>query len=364
MNLNTSPVTAKPPRNIINHFTILLDASTSMAHHTQDLIKVTDTQIQGLAQSSTFHDQETRVTIYTFSNPSYHEGYTAKCLIYDKDVLRVPSIEGLYKAHGNTALCDALAKVIADLHQIPEQYGDHSHFLTLITDGQENWSSSVNVKALPGIIQHLPGNWTLAAFVPSPQNSWSLQNLGFPAGNIKIWDAGEDGSVLDVGVAYAAATSSYMKSRAAGSRSVSNLFTMKAPSAADLKKTLTPVTPGSYFFENVTAKDLALIENARIDQFMELKTGRPYAPGRTYYEMSKRERIQDYKQLAIAIWDKSTNTEGVYTGSGVRAKLGLPDTGEVRISPGGWNSKGYKVYILSTSFNRKLVPGTRVLVMR
>jgi len=27
--------------------------------------------------------------------------------VYDKDVLRLPSIQGLYKAYGNTALIDA-----------------------------------------------------------------------------------------------------------------------------------------------------------------------------------------------------------------------------------------------------------------
>ena len=72
-------------------------------------------------------------------------------------------------------------------------------------------------------------------------------------------------------------------------------------------------------------------------------------------------------ELAIAILDKDRTEEDVYVGEKIREKLGLPaesERKEVRISPGAWSNKGYSVYVLSTSNNRKLLPGTRVLVMR
>ena len=350
--------------NRVTHVTILLDASSSMYEHTHDVIKVTDTQISSLASRA--KTEEIRISVFSFSSPQYLDGLMAKNLIYDTDVLRVPSISKLYSPNGNTALCDAMIQVIADQQLIPEKYGDHAHLLYVITDGLENASREESRKKLPAVISLMPENWTVAAFAPGQHAAGLLKRYGFPAGNISVWDPSQKGAALDVGVAMASSTDTYLSYRASsGMRSTTNLFSMNAPSASSLKKSLTPMTPGSYFFIPVTAEDLAKVQNGRIDQLMELKTGQPYAPGRSYYEMTQRVRIQHYKKLAVAILDKSTNKEDVYVGDNVRSMLGLPSDGtEVRVSPGNWNAKGYKVYILSTSMNRKILPGTRVLVMR
>jgi hypothetical protein len=260
-----------------------------------------------------------------------------------------------------------MIQVIADQQLIPEKYGDHTHLLYVITDGLENASRAESIKKLPAVISLMPGNWTLAAFAPGETARRKLKEFGFHPGNVSIWDPSKKGAALDVGVAMASATSSYLDSRSTGMRSTQNLFSMNAPSASTLKRSLTPMTPGSYWFIPVTAEDLAQIERGRIDQFYELKTGQSYTPGRVYYEMSQRVRIQHHKKLAVAIYDKTSNSEEVYVGDNVRGMLGLPPADakvEVRISPGNWNTRGYKVYILSTSLNRRLIPGTRVLCMR
>ena len=258
-----------------------------------------------------------------------------------------------------------MVRTLNDLAAIPVQYGKHYHLVWLVSDGEELHSTHQGRANLAPMIARLPDYYTIAAFTPSVTGKHFLARYGFPEGNISIWDPSQANAIEEVGVAMASATTSYTTAiRSGTASSVKNLFEMNAPKAADLKRSLVPMTPGSYYFENVNPEDLARIENARIDQFMELKTGKGYAPGLAYYEMTKRERIQEYKKIAIAIWDSSTNTENVYVGPQVRVKLGLPETGEVRVSPGKWQGKGYKVYILSTSNNRKLVPGTRVLVMR
>ena len=352
-------------KNKIHHITAVLDASGSMVPHQHDLIKVMDTQIASLAADSRNHPgEETRVSVFMFSSPGFgHVDF--ECLLYDMDVLHVPSIAGMYRISGGTALCDAMVRVIGDLKMIPEKYGEHFHLLYLLTDGQELHSTPQGRQMLPGMIAGLPQNYTIAGFVPDAGGKYMLNRYGFPMGNISIWDPSQEGAALEAGVAMAAATTGYMSvTRSGTATSVQNLFEMKAPPAANLKKGLTPLTPGSYFFENVDAETLAQVQNGRIDQFMELKTGQPYFPGRAYYEMTQRVRIQPYKKIAVAVLDKSSNIEEVFMGDGVRAKLGLPDAGEVRISPGQWNAKGYKVFILSTSNNRKLLAGTRVLVMR
>ncbi|SRR6266704_1362070 len=356
-----------PPtvENTIHHHTFLLDSSGSMASHRTAVPEVMDAHIKALASDSRNHpNEETRVSVFAFSSPGWgHVDY--ECLLYDMDVLRVPSIKGMYRISGGTALCDNMIRTLNDLAALPVKYGKHYHLLWLVSDGEELHSTHQGRVNLAPLIMKLPDYYTIAAFTPSASGKHFLSRYGIPQGNISIWDPTQENAIEEIGYAIASATSSYQSTiRSSIASSVTNLFEMNAPRAADLKRSLTPMTPGSYYFENVDLEDLVQVQNARIDQFMELKTGKGYAPGLAYYEMTKRERIQEYKKIAVAIWDPKENREDVYVGPQVRAKLGLPETGEVRVSPGKWQGKGYKVYILSTSNNRKLVPGTRVLVMR
>jgi hypothetical protein len=350
-------------QNIISHIVLILDRSTSMTPHEKAVPQVGDKLIAGLA-AHRIPDQETRITVYTFSTPQAGAISAATCLIYDMDVLRVPSIAGMYEVAGGTALCDAMLDVIADLKLTPEKYGDHSFLVYLLTDGEELHSTSGGRRALPGVIGALPDNWTLAGFTPNATGKHWLTRWGFPPGNIEIWDPARNDAVEEAGAAMASATGAYLTSRSAGVRSTTSLFTMNAPSVSELKRTLTPLTQGSYFFLTVDEESLRQVERGRIDQFTALKTGKPYSPGMVFYEMTVRVRIQDHKKVAVAIWDKASNAEQVYSGAHARAMLGLPEKGEVRVSPGPWSAKGYKVFIASTSYNRRLIPGTRVLVLR
>ena len=335
----------------INHVELILDASTSMAGHAADLVKVADAQIAYLAGKSKAEDQETRVTVCTFSDPQYHDGLTAKCLIYDKDVLRMPSIAGLYHPYGNTALCDAVITGVEDMQLTPQKYGDHAFWLLLLTDGLEHRSTEAGKKKLPGMLSSLPGNWTLAAFVPHILAKKEMLRLGFPAENVSVWDAAQTGSLTEVGEVIRQATDTYMANRASGLRSTSNLF---APSASAIKAALVPLTQGSYYFEQVSADDYPA--GVRIDEFVTSRTGKPYAPGSAYYQMMKRERIQPYKKIAVQIG------ADIFMGPAARQQLGLPEDHEVRVSPGNW--KGYAVFIMSSSFNRRLLGGTRLLLIR
>src|SRR6478736_3792709 len=95
-------------QNKIDHIAIVVDASGSMAHLARDVVKVVDSQIAYLAQRSKDLDREVRVSVYTFDD-------TVKCVIFDKDVLRMPSIASLYRIGGLTALIEATMKSQEDL---------------------------------------------------------------------------------------------------------------------------------------------------------------------------------------------------------------------------------------------------------
>jgi len=351
--------------NHINHEFIILDVSGSMKRHHANVIKVTDALISNLAsQAPNFPDQETRITVFMFSSESYLDGTYFKCLIWDKDVLRVPSIAGLYQGTGNTALADAMISSIRDMRKIPTMYGDHAFLGFVVTDGQENHSHPDSIRNLPSVLSTLPDTWTIAGLVPSVAARQQLTRFGFAPGNVEIWDPSQREGFLEVGEKIAAASTSYASLRRVGVRSTTSLFTMNAPSKATLTQSLTQMTPGSYFFEEVTEERLAQIQNGRIDQFLSLVTGKPYLPGSpiVFYQMTQRVRIQEYKRIAVAVPDHASKSVAVYTGAAARQMLGLPEKGNVRVSPGRW--RGYKVFVETTSMNRKLFPGTSVLIMR
>jgi hypothetical protein len=344
----TSETTAQgtsASQNKINHIALVLDASWSMSNLVSAVVKVADTQIASLAEQSKLMDQETRVSVYTFSYAS-----EIHCLIYDKDVLRLPSIAGLYRTNGRTALASATTLAIDDLKMTPEKYGEHSFLIYIITDGEENDSPRIVRNNLPGLLKSLPDHWTLAAFAPNAVGKHHLKQLGFPNDNITVWDV--NASFTEVGQVIQQANSSFMQQRSTGVRGTKSLFNLKQVSTSDIKSVLTPLTKGSYTLNPVGG------EKIRIDEFVTNVAG-SYTPSLAYYEMTQRVRIQGYKKIAILV----EKDDEVYMGDAAREIVGLPTDGsDVRVSPGA--HPGYRIFIQSTSFNRHLLPNSRLLLMR
>ena len=98
----------KKTQNIINHIGLVLDASSSMDRYTRKLIEVADNQIKYLATRSQEMNQETRISVWTFA-----DHHNIQCVVWDMDVLRLPSIAEFYKPYGNTALVDAMLKSLS-----------------------------------------------------------------------------------------------------------------------------------------------------------------------------------------------------------------------------------------------------------
>ncbi|KAH7703066.1 von Willebrand factor type A [Aphelenchoides avenae] len=90
-----------------------------------------------------------------------------------------------------------------------------------------------------------------------------------------------------------------------------------------------------------------------IKNFVEAQ-GVVFKKGRGFYEFTKTEMVQSYKE--IILMDK--NTGDMFEGAYARTLLGLPTNANAKISP---ENLDYVVFIQSTSYNRKLVGGTRFL---
>jgi hypothetical protein len=324
-------------QNYVNHVVLVLDRSISMRPHRNALIQVADGQVKYLARRSQELDQETRVSIYSF-------GDDVQCLVYDKDVLRLPSIASLYQISGNTALLDATDKAISDLGQTATLYGDHAFLVYVLTDGQENRSRKVNARDLASTLQRLPDNWTVGVLVPDQRGVFEAKGFGFPAQNIAVWDTTSAAGVVEVGETIQRATESFMTARSTGVRGTRSLFSTGVDAVnRQTVSGLTALTPGSF-----------VIDRVPYDRRMDECTPRI---GRGFYQLIKREEIQPQKLIAIR--DKVTGQ--VYLDQQARNVLGLP-AAHVKVTPD--YNPDYDIFVQSTAPNRKVPANTDVLVLR
>ena len=93
-----------------------------------------------------------------------------------------------------------------------------------------------------------------------------------------------------------------------------------------------------------------------IKDFIESQTGWPYRKGAAFYQLMKTELIQENKQILIR--DKTTHK--VYGGNDARELINIPENTRIKVNPG--NHANYDVFIQSTSTNRKLPRGTKILL--
>jgi len=353
----------------VNHVSLVVDKSGSMRGHAAQLIRVVDEFVKGLQEESDRLGHETRISLYAFD----HE---VQNLVWDMDVKHLPSLRGLYQVEsGATALIEAAAKSIDDLKNIWEGYGEHSFLQVVVTDGEENASGCAETgqmhtrmpdgrgaavlrmwtDRIQRAMEELPDHWTSAILVPNSLAKRTAQDYGFPAGNIAIWDAASSKGVEEaIGTVKTAATS-FLRGREQGVRGTRNLFAMgRDLSAAQVTANLDALGTGTYML-------IPVDQPAQIREFVT-RAGHSYRTGCAFYELSKREKIQGGKQLAVAEKDPATGrtTGRVFSGAAARRLLGLPDT-EVTVTPG--DNPLYTVFVQSTSVNRKLVPGTKLLVM-
>ena len=129
---------------------------------------------------------------------------------------------------------------------------------------------------------------------------------------------------------------------------------VKASEAVTLKEMdkLVPVIPGRF-------QTFLVDDNMDIKGFVTSR-GIEFKKGRGFYELSKAETVQQYKEVII----QDRETGEMFTGSQVREELGLSPQTE----KGGVNerlhkdaAKKYRVFVQSTSVNRKLIAGTTFL---
>lgn len=330
-------------QRLINHVALVLDGSSSMHGHASKLIQVADEQIRHLALRSEELSQETRVSVYLFAD-------SVECLIFDMDVMRLPSIADLYQARGMTALIDATVKSQEDLASTSQLYGDHAFLTFVLTDGQEN-ASRRGLRSLQDVLARTDENWTIGFLVPDRSGAAYMQRLGAHDGNIAQWDTASVDGIKQAGTTIRSATDNFMTARTKGVRGTRNVFStgVDAVNKSTVSQSLIPLSSSAYRLLPVGVVD-------RIDNFVRRSTGSHYVPGMAYYQLTKTETIQARKDIVVV--DKKTNK--AYSGPEARHLIGLPDGQPIRVRPD--HNPLYDIYVQSTSINRKLLAGTKVLV--
>lgn len=330
-------------QRLINHVALVLDASLSMSGKQDAVVRVTDEQIKHLALRSEELSQETRVSVYRFGET------TIECLIFDMDVMRLPSANDLYSVlRENTSLIDAILKSQEDLETTSQLYGDHAFLTFVMTDGEENRSRR-SARELQRKIMDAPANWSMGFLVPDRRGREYMERLGVLADSVAIWDTSGVQGLNTVASSIRAATDNFMNARTKGVRGTRSVFGtgLDAVNVQTVSQTLTPLSGYSHLFVE---------DKVRIDEFVTERTG-SYTKGQAYYQLVKTENIQPQKQVLVV--DKKTGM--VYGGSEARGLIGLGST-TVRVRPDV--NPLYDVYVQSTSLNRNLVPGTTVLVRK
>lgn len=134
------------------------------------------------------------------------------------------------------------------------------------------------------------------------------------------------------------------------SRSTDDMFSrlLKRRRSTEFRESaLAAVPPGRF-------QILEVDEDMPIKEFAE-DNGLEFEAGRGFYEFTKTSTIQDYKE--IILMDKKSGD--LFTGPKVRELLNIPKTGSVKMKPD--DLKKYIPFVQSTSYNRKLIGGTRFL---
>lgn len=342
---------------LINRIAFVIDASTSMQGRERDVVKVIDNQVAYLARRSKELGQETRVSIASFAD-------AMAWLVYDVDVLRLPSIEGLFRAEGNTALIEATVQSQEDLALTPELAGDYSYLTFVVTDGQENVSETADGDRMTGrhlhsMLQSQGDNWTVAVLVPDMRGKREAIGFGFPKDNVAIWDTTSVEGMTEVGETITAATESYLTGRASGQRGSRQIFSTgpEAVNNATVTAALQPVPMDKYALIPVVTTGEKGVKT-RADKFIKDNCGMTFRIGTVYYEWSKKETVQPQKKLAVV--QKSTGKVFMGSGDEVRKLIGLPNL-NTREAPKA--NPDFTVFVQSTAPNRNLIEHTKVLVM-
>lgn len=338
-----------PTKKLRNRVAIVLDRSGSMSNIRAATIKAYNRVLDELKANAASTGQETTLTRVTFANDVRFDSLAAP-------IESAPQLTWHnYNPGGGTALLKATRDTIEQLRIMPGSDDvDTSMLVIVITDGEEN-SSGIRPDVLKALMKQMNATdrWTFAFQVPRGYGARLASEWGIEPGNITEWDATEAGTFA-AAAQNSVGINSYYASRSVGKSSVKDFYTtdLSQVTLGQVKKALTNVA--------LQVRIINVEREEELRKLVERKTMKPLLKGSAFYQLTKAEKnIQDYKQLLLVEKNQLGEVLKVYAGADARSLLGLPEKGDVKVVPG--NHGNWDVFVQSTSTNRKLVRGTKVV---
>lgn len=267
-------------------------------------------------------------------------------------ILTLPELRS-YQADGSrTPLWDSVDYAISDLSRAGDS--EAVYLVMVTTDGLEN-ASNISGSSLRRKIRELQATdrWSFTFRVPRGYRRPLVSALDVAEGNVLEWEqteAGFERATRKQGVAI----SSYYRGLSTGRTSTTRFY-------SDLVD-LDPQELDSRLHD-IADRVLSWTVSAprqTISEFCDERLGGPgrYMRGLAFYQLVKAEKVRDHKELLI----RHRTTGAIYCGAEARDLLKLPRYGAVRLYPGRQGE--YELYVQSTSTNRLLTAGSKVLYLK
>lgn len=280
----------------------------------------------------------TRASVYWFGNRI--ERHITNVPIED-----VSAISSYWPDEIATDLFGAVKMAITD----SQIYSNNDiNLIMVVTDGGEN-AGRVSQNELAKMINEVnkTDRYTIAFQLPKDYiENFTHAFPMIPAGNVRAWEQTDQGA-HDAAVQQDAGLSNFY---AGVKRGVTSTQTFYTDASKITKKSLTKLTDVSKYISALEVK-----AETPIKPFVDKKVG-TYTPGSAFYQLTKPEKIQAGKLVLI----QEKGKKQVYSGDQARSLLGLPIGDDCRVKPG--NHSKYDIFVQSTSLNRILVRGTKLLI--
>lgn len=337
-------VSGFPQKAQLTRVAIVLDKSGSMTGYTNETIRCYNEVVNSM--KLTGHNIELSLVMFNdFVNT----------VLDSVNINSVNTLSGYYPG-GSTALYDGIGNAIKLLKgKYSPPNVDIAYLVVVITDGCENVSRNFTAANVSNDIKTLQGTdkWTFAFNVPPSYKGQIMSRLGVPEGNIREWESSGRG-MEETQVYNQVGTQAYFSGRSRGLTKSASFYDvdvdLKNLNKSQIKNNLDDIS--NQF------KVLTVEKEMPVRDFVEQKTAKPYVIGSAYYELTKTEKVQPTKN--VLIMEKGKNA--VWGGNQARDLIGLPTDGVSIAKVEPHNLMNYRVFITSTSVNRKLVRGTKVLL--
>ncbi len=344
--------TKKSKPKLTNHIAYIIDASGSMSSYKGDVVSTMQKKISDLIELHKTHKDNTTITFVSFNDKvTIHE------TMLNLDTMTDNSVINLFNKHlenyipsGSTALVDAVISVLDRFEQsIDAHLPTTSFLLEVITDGYENASKQSRQVLRQKLTEAIATDRVTIGFqVPIELVEETKNTLNLRDGEVIGWETSKKGFERSYR-ATASGMAGYYKARGAGASSVKGLYATNVATVKEVERNSTDIT------NQTTAAIIS--KEIPIKEWYETKYKTQYPIGHCFYQLTKRETIQRYKQILLR--DKNTG-EIYHTES--RTLLNIPSDKDIKVDPG--NHRKYDIFIQSTSTNRKLVRGTTVIVWK